>query len=1367
MNDFLAQLQYLGEQNPDKFSIVDGEGALTFNGLLACVQSKVTKLKAYHSGSGQVYGVIDNKNIETVINLFAILCLQGVYVPIRQDLPNIKLEEMIKSSEMSVLIDDKVIQCFAVRASNSCLDSGYMMYTSGTTGCPKGVHITYQKIKWLISALRSRIPYEQQVVGVNGPLSFDTSVKQLFQVMHGNTVVLIPEKIKLNTEKLKAFICKNQITLIDMTPSLWRLHQVSAPLKHILLGGEGISIDTWSEIKKVMKTSSIKFYNLYGPTETTVDATVSLLHLDMAAPTIGQPLPGVRIKINKGEIFIHSPGVFSGYYNNAKATNEKMFVEDNKAWYASGDRGEWVSFQGAKHLIHKGRIDRQVKIQGYRIELDEISACLNICEGILQSYVVCQNKQLIVYYRGHVSVPDVKKHLERHLESYKIPKHFICVESFPLNKNGKICSDQLKKRHLCGALSKNETLTELDKQSALVNIVKSVLSVKAITACDNFFSLGGDSISAMLLINDLRKHGLSLKIQDVYSASTISDLAKHIESRRKVSLPTCSDKFLPLLPIHHRFFEMVRSDRHHWNQSVLLRLKSATINQGKLEKAIAVLLDNHPVFKLKVGLCNQLEFSSHDPQSPVLQVFKSFDQQIIYKLQSEFDLEKGHLYQFALFQKEKLFFATFHHLLCDGITLRLIVDKLFDYYYQSTMVMEVHAYKEWSELLTSTEVKISAWYKKYLSQAPTYSFSQKNADMTENHMSCRKVVLSQEQSSLIFKATSDCLKSGINPVLLYNLSTALAQSVGSGWVWVDMESHGRCPRVSLDVSSTLGWFTSIYPVYLNCDRKFSLVSLLSLVADMENMRPYHATFGVLKYIKKKVPITQTKNNHPIKFNFLGHFSSPHKDVEFIAHDHAQDISPHAESPYALEVEMYVYDQRLCMNFKWNKHVFSLATIQALMDHYQQSLINSCQYLHDTNLGIEHVLTPTPITHRMLDQSIKGAYIEQFLFKLNTRVSFAQVKAAWQKIVKQHDALRCAFYRRKSGGFIQVIYEEVDVLFQEVSFQLRSQLDQFLLADRKIGFSDVALQKGVSRICLIKCAGHSYFLWSHHHAVLDGASFNKIIGDWLSLLAGEELAPRHRGYVDYIRDVVHLEDDDFREIEHVATTEIKAANYQTITHHESWVPLADEEIAQLVDYVRLKQCTLNHIFQMVLAMAYHQTFEKKATVCLGSVMSCRSGIGQLHSHHALSDLVGNTLSILPLKIPCLAENDSMAKVDKTLEQIRQDNVDLNDYVHRDVEKNLGINTDETIYDLVLFFDNLKNNQYQERLSQYFCGFEAFEQVHYPLSVIINAHDQTSLGVEYCSLHFSKEQINSFLKNIKSSLRRIIKLINGGVHEVSSH
>ena len=199
----------------------------------------------------------------------------------------------------------------------------------------------------------------------------------------------------------------------------------------------------------------------------------------------------------------------------------------------------------------------------------------------------------------------------------------------------------------------------------------------------------------MLLINELRKHHLRLNIQDIYHTPTIDDLNRCIQSHFPQKTFQSNGAYLACLPIHHRFFKMIQHDRHHWNQSVLLQVNQSHVCLEQLKKnPLQFLVDNHPIFNLKVTSEETLEYApSQAKQSTTLFIYPSFDPKKIALLQSQFDLKAGNLYAFAYFQREKLLFVTCHHFLCDGLSIRLMVDKLFEYYHHEMMALEANTYQ--------------------------------------------------------------------------------------------------------------------------------------------------------------------------------------------------------------------------------------------------------------------------------------------------------------------------------------------------------------------------------------------------------------------------------------------------------------------------------------------------------------------------------------------------------------------------------------------------------------------------------------------------------------------------------------------------
>lgn len=186
-------------------------------------------------------------------------------------------------------------------------------------------------------------------------------------------------------------------------------------------------------------------------------------------------------------------------------------------------------------------------------------------------------------------------------------------------------------------------------------------------------------------------------------------------------------------------------------------------------------------------------------------------------------------------------------------------------------------------------------------------------------------------------------------------------------------------------------------------------------------------------------------------------------------------------------------------------------------------------------------------------------------------------------------------------------------------------------------------------------------------------------------------------------------------------------------------------------------------QLILSTAFHHTFRKKGPICLGSVLTARQ-VCDLPFALSRPDhtLIGNTLSILPIVIPPLVKEPSYESLHSAFEHTRQENMTLIDKHHFDVEQYFSIQADECIYDMVLFFDNLKNNDYQDNIHNYIDALEPFEQVHYPLTIIFNDYDVPSLGIEFCKEQINKEQAHALLQEILATFDTVARIVNRSCH-----
>ncbi|HEY1936786.1 MAG TPA: amino acid adenylation domain-containing protein, partial [Candidatus Angelobacter sp.] len=432
------------ERTPEALALVAGEEQLSFFELNARANQLARYLRRLEIGPERCALICLERSADLIIGLFAVMKAGGAYVPVEPDHPAERTLRILLDCKPDLVLTRS---CFAARFADQqtklvCVDSeaaaigelsqdnleskldsanlAYILYTSGSTGAPKGVMIEHRSLANLTYALREAVyslpgPLK---VAVNASLVFDGSVKQWIQMAWGHTLYLTPEAVRANPRELLTYLAQNFVDVADCTPSVLRLLKaeglgsanVYAP-RLMLVGGEALTEADW---KIPTAAQKILFLNVYGPTECTVDATACFFR-DSETPSLGTPLPNVRVYVVNenatplpigvpGELCIGGAGLSRGYTQRGDMTAEK-FIPDpfggelGGRLYRTGDRARW---EACGRLQYGGRIDRQVKVRGYRIELGEIESVLAQHDAVGQAFATVfedrpENQQLVAY----------------------------------------------------------------------------------------------------------------------------------------------------------------------------------------------------------------------------------------------------------------------------------------------------------------------------------------------------------------------------------------------------------------------------------------------------------------------------------------------------------------------------------------------------------------------------------------------------------------------------------------------------------------------------------------------------------------------------------------------------------------------------------------------------------------------------------------------------------------------------------------------------------------------------------------------------------------------------------------------------------
>ncbi|HEU5374256.1 MAG TPA: amino acid adenylation domain-containing protein, partial [Ktedonobacteraceae bacterium] len=591
----LAQLfEMQVQRTPDAIALLSEEHHLTYAQLDDRAAHLASRLRQLGVGPDHLVGVCLPRSLDLLIAVFAILKAGGAYVPLDPTTPSQRLIFLLQEASLSlVLTHSSLLSLFSAANSSPnthkvaflCLDrlspvteagsvelftrsevvslqqAAYLISTSGSTGLPKGVLVSQHAVLSLLGALQQFIYTHVQQdrgmlrVSLNGSLSFDTSVKQLFQLLYGHTLVLIPELLRAQGKMLIEYLVHKGVEVFDCTPSqldlLWSAGLLTEPMLArltLLLGGEAIPPTLWTQL---LQTKGIQAYNLYGPTECCVDSTGCLIQ-DVSGPHIGGPLANTQVYVLDeqmqpvpigvaGELYVGGAGLARGYLRQAGLTAERFVPhpwsqQPGERLYRTGDRVRW-HVDG--HLEYLGRMDQQVKLRGYRIELAEIEAVLRQQSTVRDAVVLLREdtpkeKRLVAYLiprsEDTFSIRELRFQLRTYLPEYMIPSSFVLLDAFPLSSNGKIDRPKLPVPDQISNYSDTYVMPRNLTEEKLVELWEDVLSVKPVGIFDNFFELGGHSISATQLLARIRDtFHKDLPLPVLFETPTLAELAPHLE----------------------------------------------------------------------------------------------------------------------------------------------------------------------------------------------------------------------------------------------------------------------------------------------------------------------------------------------------------------------------------------------------------------------------------------------------------------------------------------------------------------------------------------------------------------------------------------------------------------------------------------------------------------------------------------------------------------------------------------------------------------------------------------------------------------------------------------------------------------------
>ncbi|MHC5744028.1 MAG: amino acid adenylation domain-containing protein [Nostoc sp.] len=913
-----------------------------------------------------------------------------------------------------------------------------------------------------------------------------------------------------------------------------------------------------------------------------------------------QPVPvGVA-----GELHIGGLGLAKGYLNRPQLTQEKFIsnpfsTDPHSRLYKTGDLARYLSDGTIEYL---GRIDNQVKIRGFRIELGEIEAVLSQHEDVQASCVIARedtpgdtcterlvpsgaevsrSKRLVAYVVPHLgqtpTVSQLRSFLSNQLTTYMVPHTFVMLESLPLTPNGKVDRRALKAPDSRGELEVSFVAPRNQIEEILAQIWAEVLKVEQVGVHDNFFELGGDSILSLQIINRAKLAELQLTLKQLFAHQTIAELAivANVASVIQIEQGLVTGT-LPLMPIQHWFFEQNLQQPHHFNQSFLLSVPS-DLKPELLKQVLQQLLVNHDALRLRFtqtdftwqqihsAVTDSVAFSYVDLSALPQNEQKTAIEASATCLQASLNLSEN-LVQVAFFylgiDKRARLLIVIHHLVVDGVSWRILLEDLQTAYQQIAqgkviaLPTKTTSFKDWSNKLTkyaqseTLKSELAYWLNESRAAVPPMPVDYTQVANTIEAASTVTVSLNEVQTRALLQDVAKAYNTQINDILLTALALVLSRWTNSKSVLFNLEAHGREDIIDdVDLSRTIGWFTTIFPVLLELGATENPADALKSVKEQLRAIPHKGIgYGLLRYLIQDAEIAaqlQTLPQAEISFNYLGQFDQLLNTSSWM--QLASESTGHSHGlknnrAYLLDINSVITEERLQIDWTYSPNIHQHATIESLAQEFVKTLLGLIAHCSSPESGgytpsdfslvklnqpeidqlfaslvfkkqsgktnsrnIEDIYPLSPTQQGMLFESLyapdSGVYFQQLSLTLSGKLNVAAFEQAWQQVIAQHSILRTAFVWEQLAQPLQVVYRQVDVKlnshdWQQLSAQdQQQQLELLLHSQRKQGFQ--LSQPPLIHLSLIQLSADTYqFIWSSHHLLLDGWSMPLVFKDLL-------------------------------------------------------------------------------------------------------------------------------------------------------------------------------------------------------------------------------------------------------------------------------